>query len=141
GNDAVTDVPVGYQITLNPTASADPNYNNKTPLPVAFINDDTAPAVIFTLSLHDALPIYVNGQFTVFRTGDTTGSLVVNYTVGGTTGSAEVCTPVTFCVRMQSAQRSAVIPVTVIDDVVVEPLETVIVTLTPSVNYTVMSPS
>jgi hypothetical protein len=141
-NDTVTDGPIAYQITLGPTLSADPNYNGKTPAPVAVINDDNEPEVTIVATLPNAAEPNINGAFTVTRTGDTTAPLTVNYTVGGTATPGARYATLSGSVTILAGQSSAVIPVTVIDDFIVEPTETVIVTLTPAApTYTVMSPS
>jgi hypothetical protein len=141
-NDAITDGPQGYQITMTPTASADPNYNGKTVPPVAVINDDNEPEVTVVATTPNASEPATNGAFTVFRTGDTSGPLTVNYTIGGTATAGVRYVPLTGSVTIPAGQASAPIPVTVLDDQIVEPTETVIVTLTPAApTYTVMSPS
>ena len=81
------------------------------------------------------------GEFTFYRTGDTSAELTVNYAVSGTASSATdrqgVSTSVTFLAGFDFARR-LVIP---LDDVVSEATETTILTLSVNAAYTVGTPS
>jgi hypothetical protein len=80
------------------------------------------------------------GVFTVTRTGPTDGSLTVAYAVSGTAtaGSDYVSLPGTVTIPVGAA--SATITVTPINDTLVEPNETVVVTLSPTQAYLVGTP-
>ncbi|MDH4475540.1 MAG: Calx-beta domain-containing protein [Verrucomicrobiaceae bacterium] len=81
------------------------------------------------------------GEFTFYRTGDTSAELTVNYAVSGTASSATdrqgVSTSVTFQPGFNFARR-LVIP---LDDTVSEATETTILTISANAAYTVGSPS
>lgn len=82
-----------------------------------------------------------SGTFTVSRTGTTTNSLTVFYSVSGTAtaGSDYVALPGSVVIPV--GQSSAAITVTPINDVLVETDETVIATLTLNAFYNVGTPS
>jgi len=82
----------------------------------------------------------VNGQFTVSRTGDTSAPVTVPYNVSGTATPGADYVALDGSVTIPAGSASATIPVNVIDDTLVEPNETVILTLASSPNYTVGSP-
>lgn len=81
-----------------------------------------------------------NGQFTVTRSGDTTAPLTVLYTVTGsaTPGDDYVALPGT--VTIPAGAASASIPVVPIDDPLIEPNESVVLTVTATADYSVGSP-
>ena len=140
-NDTVTDPAHAYQITLNPTSSPDGNYNAKDAGTVNVVNVDNEPEVTITATTPTAAEPSTNGVFTVTRTGSTVGSLVVNYTVGGTATAGSDYTTLTGTVTIPNGSATATITVAVIDDPIADPGETVIVTLTPNAPvYTVKNP-
>ena len=141
-NDTVTDGAVGYQINLGPAGSTDPVYNGKLIAPVLLTNTDNEPEVTITATTPAASEPSTNGVFTVTRTGSTAGSLVVNYTVGGTANAGADYTALSGSVTIPNGASSAIITVAVIDYALAEGPETVIVTLTPNAPvYTVKSPT
>jgi Calx-beta domain-containing protein/pre-peptidase len=77
------------------------------------------------------------GTFTVSRTGATTSSLPVNYTVSGTATAGSDYTALSGGVIIPAGSASTTIAVTPIDDALFEGSETVIVTLAASAGYTV----
>ena len=81
------------------------------------------------------------GTFRISRTGSTSSSLTVNYTVGGGASNGVDYQTLTGSVVIPAGSSSATITVTPINDVVMEGNETVVVTLSPRPNYTVGSPS
>ena len=81
------------------------------------------------------------GTFTVSRTGDTTGGLTVNYTVGGTATSGSDFASLGASVTILGGQASAIVTVNPINDSDPEDDETVIITLTAATGYIVGSPS
>src|SRR5262249_48591446 len=83
----------------------------------------------------------VNGKFTVTRTGDTTSNLAVTYTVSGTATPGADYLMLSGAVTIPAGASSADIIVTPIDDLLVEPDETVVLTISPSPTYAVVFPS
>lgn len=81
------------------------------------------------------------GAFRVSRTGSTATALVVNYSVGGTAAGGTDYQTLTGSVTIPTGDSAAGITVTPIDDTSYEGPETVVVTLTSSVAYTVGSPN
>ena len=78
-----------------------------------------------------------NGPFTLTRTGFTSGALTVNYTVSGTATSGTDYTAIGTSVSFAPGSSMATKALSVIDDIIKEPTETVMVTLAPSAGYTV----
>jgi len=81
------------------------------------------------------------GQFTITRTGSTTGAMTVNYTVGGTASNGTDYTTLTGNVTLGVGAASAVLPVLPADDPDAEGNETVIVTLGAGSGYALGTPS
>ena len=80
------------------------------------------------------------GTFTVSRTGSTSDSLTVNYTLAGTATNGSDYTSLSGSVTILSGSSTATITLTPIDDVLVESNETVIVTVASNAAYTVGTP-
>ena len=79
--------------------------------------------------------------FVVRRHGPTDGALTVNYEIGGTASNGVDYVSLPGSVAIPSGKRSAQIVVVPIDDALAEGIETVVVTLRPSLNYSVGFPS
>ena len=77
------------------------------------------------------------GYFTFYRSGPTTGSLVVNYSIGGTATPGVDYTAFSGTVTIFPGQSSATIALEPIDDADIESIETVVLTVLPSLDYTV----
>lgn len=77
------------------------------------------------------------GEFTVTRSGNFDHDLTVFYTVGGTARNGADYVRLTGQVLIPNGSASAPIPVTPIDDTLVEPDETVVVTLSPRNTYSI----
>lgn len=75
------------------------------------------------------------GMFLFTRTGDTTNSLTVNFTVGGTATSGTDYTSLGTSVVIPAGQPSVSLPVNVIQDTTIEGQETVTVTVSSSATY------
>ncbi|MSU64036.1 MAG: hypothetical protein EXS31_16860 [Pedosphaera sp.] len=89
-----------------------------------------------------------DAYFTISRTGSTSAPLTVSYTVGGTATMGTDYLPITPAntvpigqVTIPAGQSSAIIAVKPIDDALVEGIETVILTLNASANYTTLTGS
>ncbi|WP_016950397.1 Calx-beta domain-containing protein [Anabaena sp. PCC 7108] len=76
------------------------------------------------------------GKFTLTRTGSTTSSLTVNYTVAGTATNGTDYNTLSKTATFAAGSTTALIDVNVKDDAVYEGNETVIVNLASSANYT-----
>ncbi len=82
------------------------------------------------------------GTFTISLDEVNTGGLLtVNYTVGGTASPGSDYTTLSGSVTIPNGQQSATITVTPLDDVVIEPIETVTLTLSSGTGYTLGTPS
>jgi serine protease len=81
------------------------------------------------------------GTFTITRTGVTTSSLTVNYTLGGSATNGTDYTTVSSSVVIAAGSATAAITISPIDDSVYEGNESVTLTLSASASYDVGSPS
>ncbi|MFH1146669.1 MAG: Calx-beta domain-containing protein [Pseudomonadota bacterium] len=81
------------------------------------------------------------GRFTVSRTGITSSELVVTYKVSGTAAAGTDYAELAGSVTIPAKKAEATITVTPLHDADFEGDETVVVTLTSSVSYTIASPS
>lgn len=81
------------------------------------------------------------GSFTVTRTGDTSSSLTVNYTVSGTAANATDYAALPGTVTIPAGSSSAVISIVPANDGLSEPTETVTVTLSPGCTHGIGAPS
>jgi hypothetical protein len=79
----------------------------------------------------------VSGAFTVTRAGDTTDPLTVNYTISGTAGNGADYTAITGSVTIPAAFNSATITIAPISDSLAEGDETVLLTLSSDLAYSV----
>jgi Ca2+-binding RTX toxin-like protein len=81
-----------------------------------------------------------NGVFTVTRT-NTVGNLTVNYIISGTAQNGTDYLNIPNAVTIVEGQSSATITIAAFDDKLAEPSETVILDLSPSAAYNVVSPN
>ena len=82
------------------------------------------------------------GAFTLQRFGDTSGALTVTYRIGGTASNGVDYAILSGTTNFAPGVANVVIPVIPIDDLVPEPVETVILTLNTNVAYVIAgSPS
>ncbi|MCX5683045.1 MAG: PA14 domain-containing protein, partial [Planctomycetota bacterium] len=138
-DDAVIDA--GETVIL--TISSNANYSRGTPNNATVtIADNDAPVVSIAATDPNAAEQGLDtGTFTVSRTGPTTASLTVNYTVAGTAASgidfANIGTSVTLGVGV----ASKTITVTPVDDSASETAETVIVTLSTNGTLYTLDPA
>jgi hypothetical protein len=132
----VSDTPTGNNFIA---VAAGPYYNvairdTQSPPPL--------PAVSIAATDASAGEPSNNGYFTVSRTGDTAGSLLVYYSTSGSTASSgSDYTALPGYVNIPAGQSSALISVAVIDDNTVENSETVHLTISSNAAYTIGSPS
>jgi Ca2+-binding RTX toxin-like protein len=135
--------------TLALTLAAGTGYNVATTTPVTgtILNDDT------NITLAVSPDINEDGAgslvYTFTRTGITTNALTVNYGVGGTaalstdytqTGAATF-TATTGSVTFAAGSSTAIVTINPTDDIIVESGETVALTLTAGVGYTIPAPT
>src|SRR6185369_10594041 len=111
---------------------------------VTITDNDVAPLPVVTIVATDANASETAsdpGVFTVSRTGATTSSLQVNYTIGGSASNTSDYSTLSGSVIIGVGSSSATITVTPVDDSAVEGDETVTLTLSASATYTIGSPS
>ncbi len=110
-----------------------PNCSSSTP-------PSNLPAVSVAASAATATEAgSVAGAFTFARTGDTTEALTVHYSVGGTATAGSDYTALSGLVTIGHGSATAVVPVVPIDDLAVEPNESVSVSLAPDPAYVIGS--
>jgi hypothetical protein len=99
------------------------------------------PTVTVTASDPNASEAGPNsGTFTITRTGSTTSSLLVNFSIAGTATNGTDYATLTSPVTIPAGAASKTVTVTPIDDSAVESPETVLLTLTTGSGYTLGSP-
>jgi hypothetical protein len=126
--------------TVIVTLSSSSSYNRGTPnnATVNIADNDTASLPTVTISASDSSasePGSNTGKFKVTRTGSTSSSLTVKYTVSGTATAGSDYNSLSGTVTIPSGSASASITVTPKDDSSVESTETVIATLASSSSY------
>jgi len=110
-------------------------------LPTCNAPPSTQPRVTVSATIATAKEAgLVNGQFTISRTGDTSAPMTVAYTVGGTATPGADYVPLDISTTIPAGSASVAIPVVPIDDTLVEPNESVILTLVGSADYAIGSP-
>jgi hypothetical protein len=126
----------GYNVIAPDTATGTIN-NDDAEVTLAVspsnVNEDGAPNLVYTFT----------------RTGDTTGPLVVNFTVGGTADpstdytqtGATTFTPPNATVTIGAGNATATVTVDPTADALAEPDETVVFTLAAGVDYNIGTPS
>ncbi|MBD2720049.1 Calx-beta domain-containing protein [Synechococcus sp. FACHB-909] len=103
-------------------------------------NDDAAPVPVVTLAVSPG-SVTENGVtnlvYTFSRTGDTTNSLVVNYSIGGTATGGTDYGLIPASVTFAAGSATASVTVDPTGDTQLEPNETVALTLTADPAYTI----
>ena len=112
-------------------------YTVGTPNSASVTIADDEPVVTIDATDDAAAEPSETGTFTVTRTGSTTASLVVFYTVTGTATNSTDYTALAGSITIPAGQASATITVTPIPDIDVEGPETVILTLVAAAGYSV----
>ena len=127
-------------VTLTLSTNAAYNLGTARTATATIVSDDVAPVLpTITLATTDATAAEANretGTFTVTRTGATTNSLVVNYSVSGSATNGTDIDNLTGNVTIEVGQTSATITVRPVDDTAVDADETVTVTLSANAAYT-----
>ncbi|HEY3324999.1 MAG TPA: cadherin domain-containing protein [Planctomycetota bacterium] len=81
----------------------------------------------------------VNGVFTITRTGNTSGDLLVNFAFAGSTTKGADYKRIDEFVTIPNGSASTTVTITPIDDLIIEGSETVTLTLSPSYYYAIDS--
>jgi hypothetical protein len=128
------------------TLSPDPSYVIGAPgmASLQIADDDLTEVSIEATDADAAEAGPATGTFTLTRTGSTSAPLTVLLTRGGTAADGTDFASLggaTFAVTIPAGDPSAAVPVTPLQDNAVEPDETVILTINPSLAYVVGTPS
>ncbi|WP_316829641.1 Calx-beta domain-containing protein [Pedobacter aquatilis] len=94
-----------------------------------------------TASTPNASEPSTNGAFTISIQNASANATVVSYTVTGTATAGTDYTALTGTATIPAGSTSVVVPVSVIDDNLVEPTETVIITLNSATNSVAITPT
>ena len=121
-------------LTLVDGAQYDLDAGNSATVTIA--SNDAVRSVV-TIEATDAIASESGdgGSFTITRTGDLTGFLPITLNVSGTATNGEDYEAILSLVTIAAGESSIEIPISVIDDSLVEPVETVVVELASSVLY------
>ena len=132
--DNIVEGPETATLTIQPNAA----YNIGTAAATVNIADNPAVVSVNATIANASEVGPVNGLFTFNRTGgDTTAALSVSYTVTGTATNGVDYSTVPTTVSFAAGQTSVTVPVNVLIDNVVDPNETVILTIQASPAYTI----
>jgi thermitase len=107
-----------------------------------WISPPTLPRV--TVSAGPIKPLEAgptSGAFVLARDGDVSAALDVNFDITGTATSGADYVPVSNMASFAAGASTAVVPITPIDDLLVEPDETVVLTISGGAGYIPGSPS
>ncbi len=106
------------------------------------INDAGDPPYVEVLAINNASEPGTSGQFRFSLKGSSGGSVLVSYTVSGTATSGVDFAAMSGTVSITGNGVNTVdVNVTALDDALPEDLETVTVTINPSLNYQTFAPS
>ena len=83
----------------------------------------------------------MNGGFTFTRTGSTAQALTINFSIGGTAGNGADYAGIGSSFVIPAGQAAATLPIVVLQDNLVEPTETVVLSFTNSGTYTISPPN
>ena len=127
--------------TVIVTLAANAAYTVGSPVSatVTILDDDFMTVTVATTGGSASEPS-TPGTFTVKRDGDLTEALVVNYNVSGTASNGVDYAALSGTVTIPAGSPSANIIVTPIDDTLLEGDESVIISITNSLNYDVGTP-
>ena len=129
-NDTILEDGETVIVTLGGIASGDSNITvDSTPAVVNVTDDDTALVSIIASDSTASEPDN-DGEFTVIMSAASDKDTIVNYLVTGTAGEGDDYTTLSGSVTIAAGTTSATIALETLDDLVLEDNETVIVTLT-----------
>jgi hypothetical protein len=124
------------------TLAADPSYTVAPPSTATVtILDDELPVVTITTADPASEAGPDPGTFTVSRTGPTTNPLTVHYTVTGSATNGTDYQTVGTSVTVSAGSATATVPITPIDDGLVEGAENVVIAIEPNPAYVVGVPA
>jgi hypothetical protein len=135
--DAVVEGNETVIVTLSNPTGATLGANGQHTLTI--VDDTTALSVAATdgTAAEPADP----GAFTVMRAGNAASAMTVNVALSGTATNGVDYQSISSTLNFAAGQRSAIVPVTPIDDSIIEGGETVILTLNAGSGYVVVAPS
>lgn len=137
--DIVDDDFVEAAETVDITLSDDDNYDlgDTVEATVTITSEDVTllPVVTIAATTADADELGTDGLFTISRTGETTEALDVTFVVGGTATAEDDYTVIATTITILAGQSSVTVPVSVINDDLVEVAETVVIMLTDGDDY------
>lgn len=138
-SDGLIDGDQPYTVITSTSTSADPLYDGIDPDDVSVLNVDGDTTTVSITTASQAAEPASDGQFTVSLDGGitSTSDLLISYAVSGSASPGSDYVSLSGSVTIPSGLSSAVIDVSVLDDVVSEGDETVISTLTASSNPSV----
>lgn len=147
-NDEVIDGPIAYNVVTAPAVSADTTYNGKDADNVSVTNTDNDATTVSIVATdpNGSEPGADDGLFTVTLAGGKlapAAGIQVNYAVTGNATAGSDYAALSGSVTIADGSSSATIAVDVLNDQLLEPTETVTVTLTGtnSASVTVGSPN
>jgi len=103
---------------------------------ITLTDDDAAPVVTISATKANAVEGGSPGEFTITRTGSTAKALTVTYTVGGTATNGTDYTKVSGTVTIPIGALTVALPITPVNDTLVEAPETIVLALKTSTSYT-----
>jgi hypothetical protein len=141
-NDAAAEGPetVKFAIAAGTNYLAAPNAGTAT---VVIDDDDTMLPKISVTATTDTADegLGTAGIFTFTRASATASAVTVNYTLSGTAISGTDYTALTGSVTIPGGSTSATVPISALNDTLVEPLESAILTLTSNAAAYVLDPT
>ncbi len=130
-------------VILTPSSSSSYSVGSPSSATVTIADNDSGALPTVTISVTDAVAAEAGpnpGQFTISRTGPTTGSLTAQYAIGGNATNGVDYQTIGTAVTIAAGSASRVVTITPIDDTVVDANEQVSLTLSASPSYFVGSP-
>lgn len=131
-------------VTVTVSLTNDFNYDIGTPGTASIvIHDDHLPTVSISTTNLTGIPEQGNqaGYFTISRSGSTSGSLTVNLAISGTATPGADYLPIDNTVVIPDGSSSADVELIPFDDLILEPTETVYVTVVTNASYNVGTPA
>jgi hypothetical protein len=146
GNSNTTPIVVGtsFGLTFHPIAAGSTTVTATGPAGVVTMSSGVrtvtvTPATnVVTIAATDSTATEAGnttGTFTITRTGSATQSLSVSFTRGGTATAGTDYSNFSLGATIPAGATSTTVIVTPLNDVLSEPDETIVLTLTPSANY------
>ncbi|MFC1748885.1 FG-GAP-like repeat-containing protein [Pseudomonadota bacterium] len=142
--DGIVDTDVEYTVSAVGATSNDDNYSGLVGPEVTLTNQDDGSRATISLAVSESVVDEASSgsaSFVVSRTGVTTDSLNVFYTVLGSATSSADYIPIDNIVTIPAGESSVDINVFPVQDVLLEPIETVILNLANSSDYVVANPA